>query len=88
MNYEILKAVNEIKQLKARKVRRHLKKGHQTVKSQNVIVVMTCSIKEQIRKFTYINSMNMVMMMKKENDKAKAKPNSRSVKRKKDFCLT
>ena len=49
-----------------KKIRRHLKKGHQTVKSQHVIVVMTCSIEEQIRKFTYINSMNMIMMMKKE----------------------
>ena len=49
-----------------KKFRRHLKKGHQTVKNQHVIVVMTCSIEEQIRKFRYINSMNMIMMMKKE----------------------
>ena len=31
-----------------KKFRRHLKKGHQTVKNQHVIVVMTCSMKEQI----------------------------------------
>ena len=47
---------------------------------------MTCSIEEQIRKFRYINSMNMIMMMKKERMiKPKAKPNSKSVKRKRDF---
>ena len=31
-----------------KKLRRHLKKGHQTVKNQHVIVVMTCSIEKQI----------------------------------------
>ena len=55
--------------------RRHLKERSSDSEKS------TCSIKEQIWKFTYINSMNMVMLMKKENDKTKAKPICRSVKR-------
>ena len=47
---------------------------------------MTYSIEEQIQEFKYINSMDMIMMMKKERMiKPKAKPNSKSVKRKRDF---
>ena len=57
-----------------------------TVKNQHVIVVMTYSIEEQIQEFKYINSMDMIMMVKKERMiKPKAKPNSKSVKRKRDF---
>ena len=59
------------------------------MKSQHVIVMMTCSIEEQIRKFMYINSKNMIMMMKKEK---MMKPRQNQIveayKRKKDVSLT
>ena len=56
------------------------------MKNKHVIVVMTYAIEEQIQEFKYINSMDMIMMMKKERMiKPKAKPNSKSVKRKRDF---
>ena len=53
---------------------------------QHVLDVMTYYVEEQIQEFKFINSMDMIMMMKKERMiKPKAKPNSKSVKRKKDF---
>ena len=49
-----------------KRLRRHLEKGHQTVKNQHVIVVITCSMEEQIQEFMYTSFMNMIMKMKKE----------------------
>ena len=47
-------------------LRRHLKKGHETMGKPACKVVITCLIDGQIQEFMHTNFMNMIMMMKKE----------------------